>query len=225
MLPAVHILMYCFPCSILSWIHCPQRKNGDKIRWPRGSQMPVRALPQQCMTNNSFFIISFCKHLGCHWNLRQMLINHFIFFHSKYSSSRVFSLLHPATFIDVKITRRHWALLFFCLMQNHEHAQNPALMTNTPRSQTDPELTSSLIPTTLLHLWMCFGKLFLPCMSQLPLKLLIAASVCSGSFSRQKLLMPEWCFPLNTKNYQEVFASYDTWFSVFWSFSLLGFKY
>jgi len=126
--------------------------RGRVVGIPRWS---VRSLPTQTR-----FCVSTIL-----WNL-------FIFFHSKDSYSRVFSLLHPATSINVTITRGHREVqssvsgkimnLYRILCWGQTWAM--------PCSQTDPGLISPLLPATLLQLCMLFGKLFHPCMSVFTLK-------------------------------------------------------
>lgn len=110
------------------------------------------------------FFIFLCKHPGCHQNLGQMLTNHFRFFHSKDSYSIVFSLLHPATDINVTITRRHWDIQFSvsCKIMNVYRMLHWGQTWGTPCRQKDPGLISPLLPTTLLHLCMLFWQALSP---------------------------------------------------------------
>lgn len=169
-------------------------------------QIPVRVAPQHCVTKDCFFL-----HISLYTPRMSLKsgTNANTPFHI--FSLKRFSLqgFPPASPCNTHQGYNHQETLrssVFCLIQNHEQAQNPTLRTNLvkPHSQTDTVLNSPLLPTTLVHLCMLFGKFWHPCISVA--KLLFAASVWSESFSRQKLLMPELCCTLSTKNDQEMFA-------------------
>lgn len=122
-------------------------------------QIPVSVAPQHCVTKDWGFLCISLYTPRMSLKSGTMLINHFIFFHSKDSHSS----FHPAVPCNTQQGYNHQETLrssVFCLIQNHEHVQNPALRTNLvmPHSQVDPVLSSPLLPTTVLHLCMLFEK-------------------------------------------------------------------
>lgn len=148
----------------------PKKQKGWKdevsLRNSRISslQIPVRVAPQHCVTKDCFVL-----HISL-YALRTSLksgTNANKPFHI--FSLKTFSLqsFHPASPCDTHQGYNHQETLrrsIFCLIQNYECVQNPALRTNLtiPCSQTDPVLSSPLLPMTLLHLCVLFGKVLTP---------------------------------------------------------------
>lgn len=178
--PMLCFTMNTFPTKQKGWKDEVSLRNS-RISSP---QIPVRVAPQHCVTKDCFVL-----HISL-YALRTSLksgTNANKLFHI--FSFKTFSLqsFHPASPCNTHQGYNHQETLrrsIFCLIQNYECVQNPALRTNLtmPCSQTDPVLSSPLLPMTLLHLCVLFGKFWHLCISVL--KLLFAAPLCSESFSR-----------------------------------------